>query len=143
MFRASILGFLLYAALSTRAAQAQPTCEPENSPRCRYVTACLKLPGQRVVGVPLSGGKISIWIVPPSPTPPTHESCSCIWGVLARAFPVEEHALVAEFWEAAAAGKGSDERVKAVLPDASKRRGFFEKLVDVIRASATARECAY
>src|SRR6185436_20803125 len=50
--------------------------------------------------------------------PHSQEGCSCVWDVLARAFPAEEHALLAEHMEVLAAGReGQQERLRAILPD--------------------------
>jgi hypothetical protein len=103
--RASVVASALCTLLVAHAAQAQPACEPEGSPRCRFIAHCLK-----PAPPPKKG---------PGMEPSTQEGCSCVWGILERAFPPEEHARVAAFFEA----KSSAGRIK-VFPDVSKFKAF-------------------
>jgi hypothetical protein len=74
----------------------------------------------------------------PGPAPLTREGCSCTWGVLARTFPAEEHALVADYFGAAS----SPEKIKAVFPDQAKHQAFIGKMYQASNASTKRRECA-
>ena len=47
-------------------------------------------------------------------TPPTEEECACTWDHLARAFPVEEHALLFDYFEAWSKSIADE---KALFPD--------------------------
>jgi hypothetical protein len=72
------LGILLCASVTIGSAQAQPACEPANSPQCRVIAACLQ-----------------------SSPDLTKERCPCIWGVLAAMFPNTQHSWIAEYSERA------------------------------------------
>jgi hypothetical protein len=54
---------------------------------------------------------------------------------------VEEHALVAAYWEAFGTSDGP-EKIKAMFPDQSAHRAFLRKTFKAFSAAGKARECA-
>ena len=92
MVKSSIFGSVLIAFLAAHSASAQPACGPAASPRCQWIASCLKpRPAHKKL---------------PGFVPPTNEQCSCHWDILAKAFPPQQHAIVAEYVEALAAARG-------------------------------------
>jgi hypothetical protein len=109
MLKAIFVALALSVFLGTQSGQAQTACEPKNSLRCRYVTSCLDRASKSEF----------------KSAPPTQEECACTWDHFARAFPVEEHALLIAYFEALP--KGYDE-TKALLPNEAAHHAFFARV---------------
>jgi len=109
MLRAIFVVFALSVFLGTQSGQAQTACEPKNSFRCRYVALCLDR---------ASKSKFKS-------APPLEEDCACTWDQLARAFSVEEHALLFEYLQASPESI-ADQR--ALFPNEAAHEAFARRV---------------